>query len=81
MADPTPTTAAQSAAAPDFGPGVVLVCTACQAAWEPEEVDWASGNTGCRYCGGWTWIGQLAQPATRRVSDPPGPGAGGGERP
>ena len=79
MADPTTETAARSTVPPDMASGVVLLCTACQAAWEPEPADWATGNTGCRYCGGWTWIGQLAEPPTRRAEHPD-PRTGGGER-
>lgn len=44
----------------------VLCCTTCQHAWEPDpiELDEATTPTGCPWCGGWTWIGELAEPAT-----------------
>lgn len=38
---------------------VVLACTACQHVYQPDLADFGSGNTGCRRCGGWTWIAQL----------------------
>lgn len=37
---------------------VVLACTACQHAFEPDLVAELS-HTGCERCGGWTWIAQL----------------------
>jgi len=49
-------------AEPDTAPGTVLICTSCQDAWEPDLSD-PLGHTGCRTCGGWTWIGHLAEPA------------------
>jgi hypothetical protein len=45
---------------------VVLVCTACQHTWEPGLLDPTdrseATSTGCRLCGGWTWIGQITEP-------------------
>ena len=53
-------------------PSVVLVCTACQHIWEPDLLDPAdrveAASTGCPLCGGWTWIGQIAEPSHGRVS-------------
>jgi hypothetical protein len=47
-------------------PSVVLVCTPCQHTWEPDLLDPAdrseAASTGCPLCGGWTWIGQIAEP-------------------
>lgn len=40
-------------------PVVSLACTACQLVYEPDQADFASGNTGCPRCGGWTSIAQL----------------------
>lgn len=52
--------------------GVVLVCTDCQHTWEPELLDLADQaeamSTGCRLCGGWTWIGQIAEPSADALS-------------
>jgi len=42
----------------------VLICTDCHAVWEPDLTD-PSGHTGCRCCGGWTWIGEIAEPGER----------------
>jgi hypothetical protein len=53
--------------------GTVLICTSCQDAWEPDLTE-PFGHTGCRTCGGWTWIGQLAEPVTSE------PDVGGGRR-
>lgn len=51
-----------------FGAGgvaVLLICEACQDAWEPELIDpldqGAAMSTGCRRCGGWTWVGELSE--------------------
>ena len=46
--------------------GVVLVCSACRHVYEPDLLDWESGNTGCRRCGGWTWIAELVEPNPTR---------------
>jgi hypothetical protein len=45
---------------PGLVPVVRLACTACQLVYEPDLVDFGTGNTGCPRCGGWTWIAQLA---------------------
>ena len=37
---------------------VVLACTSCQHAFEPDLVVELT-QTGCELCGGWTWIAQL----------------------
>lgn len=46
--------------------GLLLVCTDCQYAWEPELLDPSDRaeaiSTGCPLCGGWTWIGELTEP-------------------
>jgi hypothetical protein len=46
--------------------GLLLVCTDCQHAWEPDLLDPSDRaeamSIGCPLCGGWTWIGELAQP-------------------
>jgi hypothetical protein len=42
----------------------VLICTDCHAVWEPDLTD-PNGHTGCHSCGGWTWIGEIAEPAER----------------
>jgi len=47
-----------------LGPRTVLICTDCHAVWEPDLTD-PNGHTGCRCCGGWTWIGEIAEPAER----------------
>jgi hypothetical protein len=47
-------------------PSVIIACTACQNAWEPEPADWETGNTGCPDCGGWTFIASLAEPESAR---------------
>lgn len=43
---------------------VVLICMACEFAWEPELVEpeeqGEAMSSGCPYCGGWTWIGELS---------------------
>ncbi len=52
--------------------GVVLVCTDCEHTWEPELFDQADQaeamSTGCRLCGGWTWIGQIAESSDDALS-------------
>ncbi|MCA1709801.1 MAG: hypothetical protein LC808_43590 [Actinobacteria bacterium] len=52
--------------------GVVLVCTDCQHTWEPELLDLADQaeamSTGCRLCGGWTWIGQITESSADALS-------------
>ncbi|MDQ4104276.1 MAG: hypothetical protein M3186_11400 [Actinomycetota bacterium] len=44
---------------------LVLVCTECQHTWEPNLLDPSdqaeSMSIGCPQCGGWTWVGQLAE--------------------
>ncbi len=53
----------------------VLVCHACQDAWEPDLTDptlVSAGETGCRRCGGWTWLGEVAEPAPNAASVEPG---------
>jgi len=51
---------------------VVLCCTACDRAWEPDPAGWDYlAGTGYPACGGWTWIGELAEPpspARKRAS-------------
>jgi hypothetical protein len=46
--------------------GLLLVCTDCQHAWEPELLDPTDQaeamSIGCPLCGGWTWIGELMEP-------------------
>lgn len=49
----------------EVGPRAVLICTACDDAWEPDLTD-PDGHTGCRTCGGWTWIGEIAEPTPSR---------------
>lgn len=52
---------------------VVLVCTECRAIWEPTS---GSGiaeagaivRDGCPSCGGWSWVGELADPNTGATS-------------
>ncbi len=42
----------------------VLVCYSCQDAWEPDldHLDPAElAGAGCRRCGGWTWLGEIAE--------------------
>ena len=44
---------------------LVLICHSCQDAWEPDLSDPAllsTGETGCRRCGGWTWLGEITEP-------------------
>jgi hypothetical protein len=45
--------------------GLLLVCTDCQYAWEPDLLDptdqGEAMSTGCPLCGGWTWIGELTE--------------------
>lgn len=45
---------------PQHKPTVMLACTTCQLVYTPDPADFTSGNTGCRRCGGWTWIAELA---------------------
>lgn len=52
----------------DQDTGVVLACDTCQHTWEPDPDDFDTGQTGCPRCGGWTWLAELAEPAT--VADP-----------
>ncbi len=43
----------------------VLVCHGCQHAWEPDLDRLDPGELaggGCRRCGGWTWLGEIAEP-------------------
>jgi len=53
---------------------VVLVCIACQHTWEPDLLDPTdrseAASTGCRLCGGWTWIGQITEPGHGHRSTP-----------
>ena len=46
---------------------LLLVCTDCQHAWEPDLLDPTNQaeamSIGCPLCGGWTWVGQLAEPS------------------
>lgn len=48
---------------------VVLVCTECRAVWEPTsgpvlpEPGTVAGDC-CPSCGGWCWVGELADPST-----------------
>jgi hypothetical protein len=46
--------------------GLLLVCTDCEHAWEPGLLDPSDRaeamSIGCPRCGGWVWIGQLAEP-------------------
>jgi len=53
-----------------LGPRTVLVCTDCHDAWEPDLSD-PNGHTGCRSCGCWTWIGEMAR--IRILHDPDDP--------
>lgn len=47
------------------GAGVVLACSACQRSWRPDlSVPVDTVSTGCPACGGWTWLAELATPAT-----------------
>lgn len=55
--------------------GVTLACTACQHAYQPTATDFDSGNTGCRRCGGWTWIAQLGRAPCSEVLSSDRPGA------
>jgi hypothetical protein len=56
--------------AADLDPArTVLVCTDCGDAWEPDLTD-PNGHTGCRSCGGWTWIGEIAEPRPARSTNP-----------
>lgn len=62
-----PNTAAETTETTE-SPRTVLVCTDCEDAWEPGLSD-PDGHTGCRRCGGWTWIGQITEPdPTRRTT-------------
>ncbi len=52
-------------AEPAVGRRVVLVCQSCQDAWEPDLTEPANldgAQTGCRRCGGWTWLGEVTEP-------------------
>ena len=52
-------------AEPVAAPRVVLICQSCQDAWEPdltEPVVLDAVQTGCRRCGGWTWMGEVSEP-------------------
>lgn len=40
--------------------GVALCCTTCQDTYEPSSDDWETGHTGCRWCGGWTFIAAVS---------------------
>jgi hypothetical protein len=57
--------------------GLLLVCTDCQHAWEPDLVDPTDQaeamSTGCPLCGGWTWIGELTEPDKGVRPPPAGP--------
>jgi formate dehydrogenase maturation protein FdhE len=60
--------------APTEASAVVLACTGCDHAWEVSLDDMAgeaaaAGATGCPECGGWTWVGQLTEPAGRRAGE------------
>lgn len=41
------------------GRAVLLVCADCDHTWEVEPS--AAGSPGCQRCGGWTWIGEMAE--------------------
>lgn len=46
---------------------VVLVCTECKAIWEPTSGPVEAGTVArdtCPSCGGWSWVGELADPNT-----------------
>lgn len=46
---------------------VVLVCTGCKAVWEPTSGSVEAGTVArdtCPSCGGWSWVGELADPST-----------------
>lgn len=46
---------------------VVLVCTECKAIWEPTSGPVEAGTVArdtCPSCGGWSWVGELADPIT-----------------
>ncbi len=50
-----------------MNPRLVVICHSCQDAWEPdvtEPADLAGNETGCRRCGGWTWLGEIAEHGT-----------------
>lgn len=42
---------------------VVLICSSCELAWEPDllavDEQAAAMSSGCPRCGGWTWLGEL----------------------
>ena len=41
----------------------VLICHSCEHAWEPDLADPAElTGTGCPWCGGWTWLGEITEP-------------------
>ena len=42
--------------------GVVLACWSCEWVYEPTDVDWGHGITGCPHCGGWTVVAELIEP-------------------
>jgi hypothetical protein len=54
--------------------GLLLVCTDCQYAWEPDLPDptdrGEAMSTGCPQCDGWTWIGELTQPSKGALCRP-----------
>jgi hypothetical protein len=51
----------------------VLICHSCRDAWEPDLSDPAllsAGVTGCRRCGGWTWLGEITEPEREAAPAP-----------
>lgn len=47
------------------GPRVVLTCFSCQESWEPDlTAPDGVAELGCPHCGGWTWMGELAEPTS-----------------
>lgn len=55
----------------------LLVCHSCQDAWEPDVTDpvlLSAGETGCRRCGGWTWLGEITEPAAHAAVEQLGAG-------
>lgn len=50
--------------------GAVLVCATCPYVWEPSAIDSdefaALVQAGCPDCGGWVWLGELAEAGEAR---------------
>jgi hypothetical protein len=59
MLQPSTTGTVHNGSSGDHIPAVKLACTACQFVYEPDPAAFGNGSTGCRRCGGWTWIAQL----------------------